>query len=66
MLSGLEPIFCIIYFAQYRKIVPRQTKALELGYIVMEQGENLVSALVSASQYSRQKYMPLRHVQLRI
>jgi hypothetical protein len=48
------------------QMVPRQTKALELGCTVMEQGGNSVSALVSTPQYSRQRYMPLRHVQLRI
>jgi hypothetical protein len=47
-------------------MVPRQIKALELGCIAMEQGGNLVSALVSTQQYSRQKCMPFRHVQLRI
>jgi hypothetical protein len=44
---------------------PRQIKSLELGCIVTEQGGNSVSALVSTQQYSRQKYMPLRHVQRR-
>jgi hypothetical protein len=47
-------------------MVPRQTKALELGCTVMEQGGNSVSALVSTPQYSRLRYTPLRHVQLRI
>jgi hypothetical protein len=47
-------------------LVARQIKALELGCIVTEQGGNLVSALVNTQQYSRQKYMPLRHVQFRI
>jgi hypothetical protein len=48
------------------QMVPRQIKAVELKCIVTEQGGNLVSALVSTQQYSRKKYMPLRHVQLRI
>jgi hypothetical protein len=47
-------------------MIPRQIKALELGCIAMVQGENLVLALGSTQQYSRQKYMPLRHAQLRI
>jgi hypothetical protein len=41
-------------------------KALELGCIATEQGENLVLALGNTQQYSRQKYTPLRHVQSRI
>jgi hypothetical protein len=36
-------------------MVLRETKALELGCIAMAQGGNLVSALVSTQQYSRQK-----------
>jgi hypothetical protein len=44
----------------------KTNKALELGCIVMKQGGNLVSALASTPQYSRLRYMPLRHVQLRI
>jgi hypothetical protein len=47
-------------------MVPRKMKALEVGCIAMVQGENLVLALGSIQQYSRQKCMPLRHVQLRI
>jgi hypothetical protein len=43
-----------------------KTKALELGCIAMGQGENLVLALGSTQQYSRQKCMSLRHAQLRI
>jgi hypothetical protein len=39
------------------QMVSRQTKALELACIVMEQGGNLVSALVSTPQYSRLRYM---------
>jgi hypothetical protein len=41
-------------------------KALGLGCTAMKQGKNLVLALGSTQHYSRQKYMPLRHVQLRI
>jgi hypothetical protein len=47
-------------------MVPRQTKALELGRIAMGQGGNLVLALGSTQKYSRQKCIPLRHAQLRI
>jgi hypothetical protein len=41
-------------------------KALEPGFIAMDQGGNLVLALGSTQQYSRQKCVPLRDVQLRI
>jgi hypothetical protein len=39
------------------------SKGLELGMALVE---NLVLALGSVEQYSRQKYMPLRHAWLRI
>jgi hypothetical protein len=41
-------------------------EALELGCIATESEGNLVLALGNTQQYSRQKYMPLRHVQLKI
>jgi hypothetical protein len=47
-------------------MAPGQIKALELRSIAMVQGENLVLDLGSTQHYSRQRCMPLRHVQLRI
>jgi hypothetical protein len=41
---------------------PRLIKALELVCTAMAQGGNVVSALGSTQQYSRRKYMPLKHV----
>jgi hypothetical protein len=48
------------------QMAQRQIKVMELGCIAMVQGGNLVLALGSTQQYSRQKCMPLRHAQLRI
>jgi hypothetical protein len=45
---------------------PRLIKALELVCTAMVQGGNVVSALGSTQQYSRRKYMPLKHVSWRI
>jgi hypothetical protein len=41
-------------------MVPRQTKALELGCIVTEQGGNLVSVLVSTQQSSRREVYAIK------
>jgi hypothetical protein len=46
-------------------MAPRKIMALKLGCIDIVQGENLVLALGSTQEYSRQKCMPLRHAQLR-
>jgi hypothetical protein len=45
---------------------PKQKKSLGLERTATKQGKNLVLALESTQQYSRQKYMPLRHMQVRI
>jgi hypothetical protein len=47
-------------------MVPKQKNALELGCTAMIKEKNIVLALGSTQQYSRQTYMPLRHAQLKI
>jgi hypothetical protein len=48
------------------QMVPRQETALEPGCIAIDKGGKLALALDGTQRHSRQKYMILRHAQLRI
>jgi hypothetical protein len=54
--TGFEPIELEGYSGMQMAL--KQTKALDLECMAMAQGSNLVSALGSTPQYSRQKCMP--------
>jgi hypothetical protein len=45
---------------------PRHIKELELECMAMARGKSLALAYSSTPQFSRQRYMPLRHVLLRM
>jgi hypothetical protein len=45
---------------------PGQLKVLELGFVAMACSKSLALSYGSTPQYSRQRYMLLRHVLLRI